>query len=400
MQVWINKYSPKKLSDVQGQNTALERLKNYVLAYNKGTKPLLIYGPQGVGKTSSIHALANEMNYELIEVNASDVRNAEGINSILGAAINQRSLFADKKLILVDEVDGLAGREDRGGVAAISVLLSKSIFPIVLTANDPYKKNLASLRKKCELQEYRGLIYTSILSNLKKICEIENIKVEDETLTSLARSVGGDMRAAINDLQSLSYDGTLTKKDLDLAYSRDRSEKIITALVRVFKSLNADIAIDAFDDVEEDLDKIFLWIEENIPKEYTKTKDLAEAFSNLALADVFKGRIRRWQYYRFYVYCYNLLSVGIALSKDEKYPGFTSYKQSTRILKIWMSNQKNAKKKDISHKIAVKTHSSTKTVMLTTLVYIREIFKKNKQKADKMAEFLDLSPEEVAWLRG
>ncbi|NQU98242.1 replication factor C large subunit [Candidatus Woesearchaeota archaeon] len=399
MSIWINKYAPKTLSEVKGQNTALEKLKSYVSNHKRGVKPLLIHGPQGVGKTSSVYALANENDYEIVEVNASDLRNADSINSVLGAAIKQQSLFAKKKIILVDEIDGLAGREDRGGVAAINSLVEKSSFPAILVANDPYKKNIASLRKKCELQEYHGLAYTSILSYLKKICQKEGIKADDEALTSLARSVGGDMRAAINDLQSFSYNNKLTKKDLDLAYSRDHTEKIINALVRVFKTTSAAVAISAFDDVQEDLDEIFLWIEENIPKEYTKAEDLAEAFTNLAMADVFKGRIRKWQYYRFYVYCYNLLSAGIALSKEEKYPGFTSYKPTTRILRIWMANQKNAKKKAIAQKLARKTHTSTKRAVQSDVLYLKTIFKKNKQESERISNFLELDKDEVAWLK-
>jgi len=396
MAVWIRKYAPKSLSEVQGQNAATERLKSYVENYKKGQKPLLAYGPQGIGKTSSIHALANENNYELIEINASDIRNAEGINSVVGSAINQHSLFAEKKVILLDEIDGLSGSQDRGGVAAISVLVVKSSFPIIMTANDPYKKNLKTLRKKSDLLEYRNLAYTSILKYLKKICAKENIKADEKTLTSLARSVGGDLRAAINDLQSFSYNGKLSKKDLDLAYSRDHTEKILNALVRVFETTNASVALEAFDEVQEDLDAIFLWIEENLPKEYTKAKDLAEGFANLALADVFKGRIRRWQDYRFYVYCYNLLSAGIALSKDEKYPEFTSYQRSGRILKIWMSNQKNLKKKAIAQKIAIKTHASTKRAM-DEVYFLKAMAKKGDIK-DLVKEF-ELEKEEIAWLK-
>lgn len=397
MTVWIHKYAPKVLSDVKGQNTAIERLSSYVDNYKKGVKPLFLYGPQGVGKTSSVHALAKENNYEIIEVNASDSRNADMIKSVIGAAVDQQSLFGNKKMILIDEVDGLAGREDRGGVAAINDIISKSTFPVIITGNDPYKKSLASLRKKCDLLEFHSLAYTSIIPVLKRISEIERITASEDALTALARSVGGDLRAAINDLQSLSYDGKLTKKDLELAYSRDHTDKIINALVRVFKTTNAATALEAFDDVQEDLDAIFLWLDENLPREYTKAKDLAEAFSNLALADKFKGRIRKRQYYRFYVYCYNLLSVGIALSKEEKYPGFTSYKPTTRLLKIWMSNQKNAKKKIIAQKIASKTHTSAKKTMQEINFY-KQIFK-NQSQADKIADFLGFEKEEIAWLQ-
>mgnify|MGYP002641434171 FL=1 len=399
MAVWIQKYVPKSLSEVAGQNSAVERLRAYAENYKRGTKPLFLYGGQGTGKTSSVHALAKDLDYEILEVNASDVRNADSINSLLGAGIHQMSLFGRGKIILVDEVDGLSGKEDRGGVAAITSLIVKSSYPIFLTANDPWNKKLATLRKKCELLEFRTLAYTSITNHLKKICELENITYDESALQELARAAGGDLRAAINDLQTFSYEGKLTKENIKMAYSRDHTETIINALTRVFKTTKSDVALPAFDEVQEDLDTIFLWIEENIPVEYKKPEDLAEAFSNLALADVFRGRIRRWQYYRFYVYCYNLLSAGIALSKNEKYSGFTSYQRSGRILKIWMSNQKNLKKKAISQKIAEKTHSSKKTVAQDVLPYIKMIFKKNKEEAERLSKYFDLASEEITWLK-
>lgn len=399
MPIWIRKYSPKTLDEVQGQNKAVQRLKSYVENYKKGQKPLLLHGPQGVGKTASVHALANENNYELVELNASDFRKKDDINSIIGSAVQQRSLFGGSKLILIDEVDGLAGRKDYGGVGAINKLIKDSHFPIVLAANDPYDRKIKSLRKKCELLEFSNLNYTSIRAYLRKICKAENIDTTDDVLSSLARAAGGDMRAAINDLQSFTYNGKLRKEDLDMAYSRDHTEKIINALVRIFKTKNLDVALSAFDDVQENLDEIFLWVEENLPREYKKPKDLAEAFDNLSIADIFNGRIRRRQYYRFYVYCYNLLSAGIALSKEEKYEGFTKYGRSQKPLKIWISNNKKAKKKSIAEKIAAKTHTSQNEAMHTTFDYIRGIFKHSPEEAVKIAKYLGLESEEVAYLK-
>ena len=81
--------------------------------------------------------------------------------------------------------------------------------------------------------------------------------------------------------------------------------------------------------VKEDLDESFLWLEENLPKEY-EGKDLERAFDCLSRADVFKGRIRRWQHWRFLVYINDLMTAGIALSKDEKYKKVISYTPQKR----------------------------------------------------------------------
>jgi len=67
----INKYKPKTLKEIIGQEKPLEELKKYVL----NNKPVLIQGNVGIGKTTSIHALANDLDYEILEINAGDLRN-------------------------------------------------------------------------------------------------------------------------------------------------------------------------------------------------------------------------------------------------------------------------------------------------------------------------------------
>src|SRR3989344_970244 len=111
------------------------------------------------------------------------------------------------------------------------------------------------------------------------------------------------------------------------------------------------------------MEKIFLWIDENLPREYDKPDDLAKAYDVLSRADVMYGRISRWQHWRFLSYVSELLTAGIAVSKKEKYSKFVQYQPTQRILKIWIANQKYLKRKAIAQKIAGATHSSVKEVI-------------------------------------
>ena len=105
-----------------------------------------------------------------------------------------------------------------------------------------------------------------------------------------------------------------------------------------------------------------LWLEENIPREYDN-EELEKAFNSLSRADVFRGRIRRWQYYRFLVYQSLLMSAGVSLAKKQANNKFTNYQRTSRILKIWIMNMKNAKRKEFVKELAPKVHLSPKKLI-------------------------------------
>ncbi len=397
---WISKYQPKK-SDEIPQKHAIAQLKKFIENYKKEKKKAsLIYGSAGSCKTSSVHALARELDLELIEVNASDFRNTEQVNTKIGNAIKQASLFSQGKLILVDEVDGLAGNEDRGGISTLAGLIEESKFPIVMTANDPWNQKLSSLRTKSTMIEFGTLNYLSIYNILKELCEKESIKYDEIALKSIARRAGGDLRAAINDVQSLAYSKKEIKQEhIDLLGERDKIESMFNALLKILKSTDPTLAVGAFDNVDEDLQKCLFWLDENLPKEYTKPEDLAKAYDELSKADVFLGRIRKQQYYRMLVYANTSMTAGVAVAKQEKGNTFVKYSPTTRILKMWQGNQKFAKRKSIAEKISLKTHSSIKKVIQSTLPFLQQAIKNNKDFANKLSEELEFDEEELEWLK-
>ncbi|MAE42340.1 hypothetical protein CMO93_01100 [Candidatus Woesearchaeota archaeon] len=395
------KYQPKTTNEIIGQDLAIKKLKDFVINFKKQKKnAVLLYGPPGTGKTISAYVIANELDLEILEMNASDIRNANQINSLLGSAISQMSLFSKGKLILVDEIDGLSGTKDRGGLLAITKLIEKTSFPIILTIQNPWDYKFNKLKRKTEMIEFSPLDYLPIFEILKKICDKEKIMYEENVLKGLARRAGNDARSAINDLQTLTIEAKeLTKKSLEDLGERNKLESMPTALTKIFKTTDPKIAITAFDTVNEDLNEQLLWIDENLPKEYTKPEDLAKAYDKLSKADVFNRRIRRWQHWRFLIYINALITAGIAVSKEERYKHFVQYKPTGRLLKLWWAKQKSMKKKAIAQKLAEKTHSSIKETLKDTLPYLQATFKKNKDFREKLTEELDLSREEVMWLR-
>jgi len=397
MQPFIHRYVPKKLGDVVGQDIALQTLNSFISNYKKQKKnSILIYGPAGCGKTSSVYALANNLGYEVIEMNASDLRNKNQINEVMGAASKQMSLFAKSKIILIEEVDGIAGRSDYGGIAALTKLIKESAFPVIITANNPFDNKFSSLRNISEMLQFRDLEADDVHQILKIIAKKEKIKHGDSDLKAVARRSGGDARAAINDFQMLTTNNELKKESIKELSQRDKIESILSALVKIFKTTDAEVAITAFENVNENLDQCLLWIDENLPKEYTDPKDLARAYDIISKADVLRGRIRRRQHWRFLSHINTLLTAGIACSKCEKNKSYVRYKPTGRLLKIYWANRKNAKKKAIALKIAQHTHTSARQA-LKSLPYFKTIFKHGL--GEDIAQQINLNQDEIEWLQ-
>jgi len=395
----IKKYAPLSEKEIIGQDKAVSSLKKFIVNFkNEKKKAAFLYGPPGCGKTCSVYALAHSMDLEIIELNASDLRNKDSIKSIVGAASKQMSLFFRNKIILIDEIDGIAGREDYGGLAEVANVVEDSYFPIIITANNPYDNKFSTLRRKSEMMSFNELNTDSILLLLKRICDKEGIKYTDEHLKTLARRSGGDLRGAINDLQIITaVHGDITKESIDELSQRDRTETMLNALVKVFKSTDSSVALNAFENVSEDINEQMLWLDENIPLEYKKADDLCRAYDKMSKADVFLGRIRRWQHWRFLVYAGNLISAGVAASKDTKNPGFVQYKPTGRLLKLWWAKQKSMKRNSIAEKIAEKTHTSTKNI-IKDMEFYRLIFKNDDMMAGEMADEFGFDNEETEYL--
>ncbi|MCG8696452.1 MAG: replication factor C large subunit [Bacteroidales bacterium] len=386
---WSEKYRVEKLDDVKGQDLAIDKIKVFLRGFPK-KRAIILHGPAGVGKTSLAYAVAGEMGAEILELNASDFRNKDKIMGIVGPASQQASLFGEGKVILIDEVDGISAMKDRGGLVTLLGLIAKSAFPVVITANDIWDKKFSGLRKKCEVVDLREVDYLEILKILMEVCEKENCVISGEVLRGVAIRAKGDIRAALNDLEILSkMDADGLSREVG---DRDKERSVFDALAKVFgDSRIGEDMIKVYDDVNMPIDDLFLWVEENLPVAY-QGEELCLALDRLSLADVYRGRIRRQRHYRFMVYEYFLLGAGIASVKKYDKGGFVKYKKPSRILKIWLQNQRAAKKKSICEKYARVAHVSVRRAMRDFLL-LRIILGN-----DKIRRELDLSSDEIAYL--
>ncbi len=401
MALFAVKYSPKNSNQVFGQQTAVEELKDFMINYKqKKNKAALLLGPIGCGKTSSVYALAKELKYDVVELNSSDLRNAENITQFLNSALGQQSLFFTPKIVLIDEVDNISGVADRGCIPALITAIEKSSFPVILTANDIEDSKFKALAKTSQIISYHKLQYKTVSHCLQWVCEQEGIAFEEKAINSLARQVDGDMRAALIDLQGCSQKKNLSFEQISTLSDRKRTETILNALMIIFKSSSVDTALPALENVDMEPRDIIHWIDENMPKEYTTASALAKGYEYLSRADVFQGRIMNRQHWRFLAYINDLLTAGISSAKEEKNPQFVSYRQTMRFLRLWQSKMKNAKKKEIAQKLAAKTHTSTRGAG-QQIQYLQMMFQKGEKNAGTaLAQELELNGEEVDWLKG
>ncbi|MFP4232791.1 MAG: replication factor C large subunit [Candidatus Aenigmatarchaeota archaeon] len=398
--VWADKYEPKTLGDFSGQNKQLQKLKDWHENWSPGDDALLMHGPPGSGKTTSVYALADDRDLEIFEVNASDDRNKSDIEELAGSASQQMSLMGQQKIILIDEVDGLSGNKDRGGVSAIIDVIKNSKFPVVLTANDPYESKLRSLRRYCELVDFGKVHLSSMTANLARICEEEGVEAERSLLKRLARKSSGDMRSAINDLEAVARgEDKITKDDLEALGFRDREKEVFEVLKVLFKTMTAKTAKNMASDSEKDPDELFWWIEENVPNEYKKAEDVAGAFDELSEADLFKTRIRRRQNWSLMKYYIDLMSAGVALAKEEKYGGFTKYQPPQRLKRYGRSKGKRKTMDEIQEKMGEELHVSSSKMKMEYFPLLKLLLEKDETTESYMEEEFGLSEDEIEVIR-
>lgn len=389
--LWQVKYAPRSAGEVIGNSDSVSLARTWAIDWGRGVKgkPLLLYGPPGVGKTCLAHAIASEMEWELLETNASNLRTKAEVARVVGAASSMAGLFGGLKLVLIDEVDGLQSA-DRGGASAVLEILQNSAQPIILTANDLYDKSLATIRFNCTQVEFRKINSRSILKFLKNVATQEKLPASDALLETISTNSNGDLRSALNDLQA-----STNSKDSSPAGARDREKNIFNALRTLFKTTDYEEARATSFDLDVDHNMFKKWIEENIPLEYDDAGEVAQAFDCLSRADVFDGRIMNRQYWGFLRYSNDLMTAGVATSKKQPYHKFVKYEFPKIIRTLSAAKAKNAAMKKIFSKIARKLHVSTRDARMF-LPIITSLAAKNGHEA--LASFFEFDEDDASSL--
>ncbi len=397
---WTEKYRPQTLSQVVGHNKAVEELKNWAQAWTHGTpeaRAVVLHGRAGTGKTTTAHALARDMGWEAIEMNASDQRTAEIIEKVAGSASQMSRLDgAGKRLVIMDEADNIHGTADRGGERAILELIKKTSHPIILIANELYDMS-AGLRTACKPIQFNSLMSRSMIPALKKIVETEGIKCGLGVIEKIAENANGDLRSAINDLQAIAQGKTTLELNEIITGERDSKENIFKVLVKIFKGTNITEAHNATFHLDENPEDFIQWVDENLPVEYTDAKDLEAGYRNLSRASVFLGRVGRRQNYNMWRYAGVLMTAGIIVARSHNYGGFVKYQPPSLWRKLGATKGMRHVRDSTAKKIGAHCHVSMSFTRSQLLPFFRMMLE-DEEYAPRVAALLELESEEIAFL--
>jgi len=402
---WTVKHKPKSLAEIIGNVEAIQKFIDWIKSWEKAVpkkRAAFLYGPPGIGKTVTVEALASDYGLEFVEKNASDYRTEEAINRFAGLASQYGSLFGAKRIILLDELDGLTGTSDRGGVKAITDVVKTAQCPIVLIANNAYDPRFSNLRIYCLLVEFKKPATGEVAKHLKRICEREGIQADEDALKFIAQRSGGDVRSAMNDLQALGQGKKkLAYEDVSWLGYRDRQDSIFSVLRMIIYGKTCASAKQASNMADVDIDMLFEWIYENVPAHLTDPHDLANAMEALSIADVYRGRIQATQDWGFMRYVIDYMTAGVAMArKNTRTSGWIPFKFPERIQMLSRSKAERAMRLSIGAKIKRKNHISAKRAAREFLPYLRIIFKNNADMAAGLAKWLDLDREMVEYVVG
>ncbi len=222
---WTEKYRPVKLSEIVGQEPAVDRLVAYVAA--KSLPHLLFAGPAGVGKTTAAMCIAKELfgdlTHDFLELNASDERGIDVVRNKIKDFARTKPLIGDFKIIFLDESDSLTS--DAQNALRRTMERYTSTCRFILSCNYS-SKLIEPLQSRCAIFRFTKIPSEKIKKHLEGILKKEGVKSTDKGLDALLYVSEGDLRQSINILQSAAAIGEVNEDNIYSITTRARPEDI------------------------------------------------------------------------------------------------------------------------------------------------------------------------------
>ena len=382
---WVEKYRPNTLSDLKGNPGAIQELREWANSWKIGSKPLLLYGSPGVGKTTAALCLCNDYCWDLVEFNASDIRTAKSLEQFARPATESKTFDGSTRLIVFDEVDNLHGNSDRGGAVAIRKIIANSSQPIILTCNDVYGV-AKEIRSICHEIQFRKVSQESIFATLININKLEDLNISNDILFKISNNASGDLRSAINDLQSGLFSDDV----------RDSVSNVFNLMQMVFQTSDSSRLVSAAMSSGETPDTLIQWIDENIPLVRKDPAELLTSFDMLSKSDIFLERAFLRQTYSMWKYASYLMLAGVQSASEIKPNGFIRYQTPSKWRKMGANKKSRIIRDSILNKASSVFHMSTDNLKNYT-AFLKDMIIDPKSSV-QIAAALNLSIEEIAFL--
>ena len=207
--MWTEKYRPKNLNELKGHEDIVLRLKGFV---ERGNLPHLLFaGPPGTGKTTALLALANDLfgpsnvSRNLLELNASDDRGIDAIrNKVKEFARTASYGGVPFKIVCLDEADSLTSAAQHALRRTMERYVKTSRFALICNYSS---KLIEPIQSRCAIFRFRPLDEVSMKDFLTQICDKEGLVYDAEGIETVLYISEGDLRKAINILQSTVASG-------------------------------------------------------------------------------------------------------------------------------------------------------------------------------------------------
>lgn len=202
---WVEKYRPKFIDDIIGNSNIKNALQTYLKS--KQLPHLLFHGPSGTGKTSIINSYAREAykehyNFMVLQINASEERGIEIIRNKVKNFVITKCLYKEQpfKLVILDEADSMTFSAQSMLRRIIEDYTENARFCLICNK----VKNIdPAIQSRCTMFKFSNLNIDDMKETIIKICDINKTTYTDDGLTFLLKISKGDMRKAINNLQSI-----------------------------------------------------------------------------------------------------------------------------------------------------------------------------------------------------
>ena len=385
--MWSEKYRPQIISDMVGNEEARAAITEWFVKWKKGTKPLLLVGPPGIGKTTIAYLVAKQFGYDMIGLNASDVRSKSRINGILMPVLGNVSVLGIP-MIFVDEVDGIHGRGDYGGASALVDILKEPTVPIVLAANSDDSDKMKSIKKVVKIIQFKKIPPRLLRVYLENILKKQSAKLSPGPLIKVIDKSKGDIRSMINLAQSLE---TGFNPQVEQSFESVNVEDGVNAF---FKANSIEEAHSILYSMQIDpREKINAFYSSIITSELD-TQTLAKYLEIISTADMLFGRIMKTQNWRLLRYLNDTL---IKLYQNDDRIRYAQYNLSWPLLN--RIRWDGVKIKSLSNIMARKLHLSSSSFVTLCLPYVLFCIKNKTLELELEETFGDIVEKEIELIK-